>query len=121
MKKLLCVCLAALHLTACTTLNSMPYTAEALEKKPIREKEKVVLTTKDYTLHRMFVTRVTPEEICESQRCVRTEDINVVQRQEISLVNTVGVVLLVALILAIPLASSMGSPLAGANFRLWGP
>ena len=121
MKKLICACLAALHLTACTTLNSMPYTAEAIEKNPIREKEKVVLTTKDYTLHRLFVTRVTPEEICESQKCVRTEDINVVQREEINLVKTVAVVLLVAVILAVPFASSMGNPLAGANFRLWGP
>jgi len=123
MKNLLCVCVAALHLSACTTLNTMPYTAEAVAKKPIREKENVVLTTKDYTLHRLFVTRVTPEEICENEKCIRTREIEVIQREELSVANTVGLILLTTAILAISVAGfrSMGNPLAGANFRLWGP
>lgn len=115
MKRATCVLAIPLHLAACTSLNTLPYTPEAMAAQPVREGERVVLRTKGSDSRHFIVTSVTPERICGPNECVATETIESVTREEVSMARTLGIVLLVAAGLGILVSIAHGLSGAGAT------
>jgi hypothetical protein len=109
MKKLICACIASLHLAGCTTLTTVPYSNGTFEKDPVRAGDRVVLKA-GARVHDFEVASATREEICSRSECVRVEEIQSIERKEVSVLRTVGAIVIIAAI-ALALGSmSMGFP-----------
>ena len=113
MKKLICACIAALHLASCTTLATVPYSDGKFAGASVRAGDRVVLKT-GARVYDFEVASVTAEEICGKDDCVRTAEIQSVERKEISVPWTVLAVVLIAAIV-------IGIGAAGAGAVSFGP
>ena len=114
--RLICVLVASLQLSGCTTLNTLPYPQGRFEDGLVRPGDRVVLTAihgedRRREERRFEVTSVTPEQICGRAECIPADAVESIQREEFSIGRTVGLVLAIALMAAI--AKGAGSPLRG--------
>ena len=97
MKKLICILVGTLYLASCTTMNAVPVAQGKFVKDSIREGDQIVLLT-NHDQHRFIVTSVTPQQICGKDKCVRTEEVESVTRQEFSALKTAGLVVGIVLV-----------------------
>jgi hypothetical protein len=90
-----------LHVSGCTTLSVVPYGNGGSGQ--IREGERVVVTT-PAGARELQVTKVSADEICENDQCVRSDQVERVERKEVSVLKTAGAVLMVTVLVAVVVA-----------------
>src|SRR5438045_8730155 len=109
MKRATCVLAVALHLSACTSLTTMPYGSADSASNAVRVGDKIVVTTSSGK-HPLEVTSASAEEVCGTGECIRADRIESVQREETSAWKTLGAVAVVVL------AIGLFAALHGASF-----
>ena len=107
MKKLLCVCLAALQISGCASLQPVPMTPGSLERTSVRVGDQVAVTTAG-KIHRFEVTSLTPERLCGNDACVSAAEIQAIDRREVNKGETAVVVIALVVFAALLAVASRG-------------
>ena len=110
MKRSICIFVASIYISGCTTLTAVPYSQGAFETESVRPDDRVVLTTTLNTERHLYVTSVTPEQICGKDDCVPAATVVSIQKEEFSVFRTAVLVLGVSLLLG---AAAASGPLHG--------
>ncbi len=96
MKRAICILVAAFYVSACSSLNTVPYAAGDSASNPIRAGDRIVVKTSSRE-HSLEVTSASDDEVCGVDECIRADRIESVQREEVSPSKTMGVLLLLVL------------------------
>ena len=117
MKRTLCIGIAVLHLSACTSLSTVPYGGSGSGVDSVRVGDRVVVTTASGG-HQFEVVSVTAEEVCGKDECFRADRVQRVQREEVDVLRTVGAFLALAILIGLAAAhgGSFGYPGIPAAF-----
>jgi hypothetical protein len=99
----ICAAFLAIMCCACTTLKPT-------EHATLREGDEIFITARNGDTHAFAITAISPAEICGKVRCVRTDDVGVIEKREFSAVKTtVLVVVIVAVVVLYAYASATAS------------
>ena len=95
--RILWLILILVYLAGCTTMMPVS-TAPGQINSAVQVGDRVAIISRSVQTREFSVTRVTPEQICGRDECVRAEEIESVHRQEFSVLKTAGLVVGIALI-----------------------
>ena len=109
MKRAICIFVLAFQLAGCTTMNFPPYTAGTPAPHTIRIGDQVDIpswTDGERHTRRLLVTSMTSDEICGEGGCVRREDVDRLQREDLRRERTGLAVIVTAIALPVIVASA---------------
>ena len=90
-----CALVVMLHLAACTTLS--PAYRPTGDGAGLNRGDRIHVTLRDATTHRVEVTRVSPDAVCGGEECFAFSEIDLLQREEVEVWRTAGLVAAIAL------------------------
>ena len=91
-----CWMVVVIYLAGCTTLTHQPYPGGD-PAGVLKPGDKAVISTANGS-HKFKVVRATAEEVCGEEECVRSDRIEQVQTEEISVLKTAALIAGIALI-----------------------
>jgi len=95
MKRTICALITAAQLAACTTLS--PAYRPTGDGAGLNRGDRIHVTLRDATTHRVEVTRVSPDAVCGGEECFAFSEIDLLQREEVDAWRTAGLVAGIAL------------------------
>lgn len=112
MKRIFCSMLIAVLVSGCTTVNPVLHTAGDRTAE-LKVGDTITTTGRDGRSSHFEIARISPDEICGTDQCVRKSDIVGLEVQEFSAGKTIllvgGVIAIVALVVAAAHAAAAAS------------